>query len=146
MFHHLRWSFGESATLVCSRLILTQSLYCFCISIIHTACWEKKRIFRSWQGWCGNYQPKFCLLCDSFSPLKPKLVFITFKNSVRTSKRTPYFTITKINWLMLFKEIIHVHIESHTKLINTKSSVTNCQRRWYIYLPIGFKGLKLTAV
>jgi hypothetical protein len=29
-----------------------------------------------------------------------------FKNSVRTSKRTPHFTITKINWLMLFKEII----------------------------------------
>jgi len=31
-----------------------------------------------------------------------------FKNSVRTSKRTPHFTITKINWLMLFKEIIAV--------------------------------------
>jgi len=29
-----------------------------------------------------------------------------FKNPVRTSKRTPHFTITKINWLMLFKEII----------------------------------------
>jgi hypothetical protein len=26
-----------------------------------------------------------------------------FKNSVRTSKRTTYFTITKINWLTLFK-------------------------------------------
>jgi hypothetical protein len=26
-----------------------------------------------------------------------------FKNSVRTSKRTPDFTITKINWLTLFK-------------------------------------------
>jgi hypothetical protein len=26
-----------------------------------------------------------------------------FKNSVRTSKRTPHFTITRINWLMLFK-------------------------------------------
>jgi hypothetical protein len=29
-----------------------------------------------------------------------------FKNSVRTSKRTPHLTITKINWLTLFKEII----------------------------------------
>jgi hypothetical protein len=28
-----------------------------------------------------------------------------FKNSVRTSKRTPHFTITGINWLTLFKEI-----------------------------------------
>jgi transcriptional antiterminator len=26
-----------------------------------------------------------------------------FKNSVRTSKRTPHYTITKINWLTLFK-------------------------------------------
>jgi hypothetical protein len=31
-----------------------------------------------------------------------------FKNSVRTSKKTPHFTITKINWLTLFKEIITV--------------------------------------
>jgi hypothetical protein len=30
-----------------------------------------------------------------------------FKNSIRTSKRTPHFTITEINWLTLFKEIIH---------------------------------------
>jgi hypothetical protein len=28
-----------------------------------------------------------------------------FKNSVRTSKRTPYFTITEINWLMLFNPL-----------------------------------------
>jgi hypothetical protein len=26
-----------------------------------------------------------------------------FENSIRTSKRTPHFTITKINWLTLFK-------------------------------------------
>jgi hypothetical protein len=29
-----------------------------------------------------------------------------FMNSVRTSNRTPHFAITKINWLILFKEII----------------------------------------
>jgi hypothetical protein len=46
-----------------------------------------------------------------------------FKNSVRTSKRTPYFTITKINWLMQFKEIIAVNIENHAKPINTKCSI-----------------------
>jgi hypothetical protein len=27
-------------------------------------------------------------------------------NPVRTSKRTPHFTITRINWLTLFKKII----------------------------------------
>jgi hypothetical protein len=36
-----------------------------------------------------------------------------FKNPARTSKRTPTFTITKINWLTLFKEIITVYSENH---------------------------------
>jgi hypothetical protein len=34
-------------------------------------------------------------------------------NSLRTSKRTPHFTITKINWLMLFKEIIGLQQETY---------------------------------
>jgi hypothetical protein len=40
-----------------------------------------------------------------------------FKNSVRTSKRTPHFTITDINWLSLFKEIIAVYSENHIEHI-----------------------------
>jgi hypothetical protein len=55
-----------------------------------------------------------------------------FKNSVCTSKRTPHFTITKINWLMVFNEIIAVYGENHAKPINTKCSITDCQRRWFI--------------
>jgi hypothetical protein len=43
-----------------------------------------------------------------------------FKNPVRTSKRTPHLTITKINWLTLFKEIIAVYSENHTEPINIK--------------------------
>jgi hypothetical protein len=43
-----------------------------------------------------------------FNPLKPKLVQIVFKNLVRTAKKTQLFTITKINMLMQFKEIIAV--------------------------------------
>jgi hypothetical protein len=42
-----------------------------------------------------------------------------FKNPVRTSKRTPHFTITKINWLTLFKEIIAVHSENLMKSTHT---------------------------
>jgi len=39
-----------------------------------------------------------------------------FKNPVCTSKRTPHFTITKINWLTLFKQIITDYADSeHTK-------------------------------
>jgi hypothetical protein len=55
-----------------------------------------------------------------------------FKNPVCTSKRTPHFTITKINWLKLFREIIAVYSENHAKPINTKYSVTDCQRRWFV--------------
>jgi hypothetical protein len=55
-----------------------------------------------------------------------------FKNSVRTSKRTPHFTITNINWLTLFKEIIAVYSENHAKPINIKFSITDCERRWFI--------------
>jgi hypothetical protein len=43
-----------------------------------------------------------------------------FKNSVHTSKRTPHFKITNINWLMMFKEIIAVIRENHAEPINTK--------------------------
>jgi hypothetical protein len=49
--------------------------------------------------------------------LKPKLVLIVVMNSVRTAKKTQHVTITKINWLTLFKEIIAVYSENHTKLI-----------------------------
>jgi hypothetical protein len=68
------------------------------------------------------------------SPLKPKHVWIIFKNSVRTSKKTQLFTITKINWLMLFKETIAVYFDNHMKSINTKCRVIDCQSRWYIEL------------
>jgi hypothetical protein len=56
----------------------------------------------------------------NFNPLKPKLVKIIFNNSVRTAKKTQHFTITNINWLTLFKEIIAVYIKNHMKPISTK--------------------------
>jgi hypothetical protein len=49
-----------------------------------------------------------------FKPLKPRHENMIFKNSVRTAKKTQLFTITKINWLTLFKKIIAVYIENHT--------------------------------
>jgi hypothetical protein len=55
-----------------------------------------------------------------------------FKNSVRTSKGTPHFTITPMNFLTLFKEIIAVYSENHAKPTNTKYSITDCQSRWFI--------------
>jgi hypothetical protein len=57
-----------------------------------------------------------------FNPLKPKHV----QTSVRTSKRTPQFTITKINWVTLFKQIITDYAENHTKPINKNCQPTFC--------------------
>jgi hypothetical protein len=52
--------------------------------------------------------------------------FDVFMNSVRTSKRTtPHFTITSINWLTLFKEIIAVYTENYARPINTKYKFTD---------------------
>jgi hypothetical protein len=41
------------------------------------------------------------------------------KHSVLTSKKTQPITITKINWLTLFKEIIAVNSENHMKPIHS---------------------------
>jgi hypothetical protein len=60
-------------------------------------------------------------------PLKPKLVWIIFKNSVRTAKKTQHFSIARINWLTLFKEVIAVYSENHTRPINTK-----CRSYWLL--------------
>jgi hypothetical protein len=68
-----------------------------------------------------------------------KLVSIACINSVRTSMRTPHFTIIMINWLTLFKVITTVYSENHTKHINAKCSDTSCWRRCYILLPLSFK-------
>jgi hypothetical protein len=45
-----------------------------------------------------------------------------FKNPVRTSKRTPHFTITKINWLTLFKEksLFTVRITQNPQIQNAE--------------------------
>jgi hypothetical protein len=63
----------------------------------------------------GNRCSSFPIYHKLFNALKPKLVQIMFMNAVRTSKRTPHFTITKINWLTLFKEITAVYSENDTK-------------------------------
>jgi hypothetical protein len=53
------------------------------------------------------------------NPLKPKLVYIVVTNTVRTAKKTQPFTVTQIKRLTLFKEIIAVYSENHTKHTNT---------------------------
>jgi hypothetical protein len=59
-----------------------------------------------------------------FNPLKPKPVDITFKNSICTSKGTPKFTITKINWWTLFKEIITVYLFKKVFLFTVRTIQT----------------------
>jgi hypothetical protein len=44
---------------------------------------------------------------------------LIYKNSVRTSQETCYFSSTEINRLMLLKEIMAVYCENHKKHTNT---------------------------
>jgi hypothetical protein len=44
------------------------------------------------------------------------------ENSGWASKRTQHFNIKKINWLRLFKEIIPVYTENHTKPTNKNAA------------------------
>jgi hypothetical protein len=69
-----------------------------------------------------RYNPEdSCLRSHLRENLKSYLVWIIFKNSVRTAKKTQLFTITKINLLTLFKEIIAVYRENHTKQYKMQS-------------------------
>jgi hypothetical protein len=79
-----------------------------------------------------------------YRPRKRGLRIVSVVVYVRTSK-TQRVSMTTINWLMLFKEIIAVYSENYTKLINTISGqneeLLNVKVRWYMLLPLGFKGL-----
>jgi hypothetical protein len=73
---------------------------------------------------------------NMFKPLRLKVVYIMFKNSVRTSKRTPRFVFTKTNPLMVFKGVKGVYIEERKKPVNTKCRVTGYYIGWGIYFTI----------
>jgi hypothetical protein len=58
--------------------------------------------------------------------LEFNFISLILKNSVRTAKKALHFTVTKINWLTLFKEIIAVCNEKYTKPFSTKCRVIDC--------------------
>jgi hypothetical protein len=62
------------------------------------------------------------LLQQDYTALYPKRLSSLFKNAVHTSKKTPHFTMTKINWLLLFREIITVYYVNHMRHINKNCS------------------------
>jgi hypothetical protein len=67
-----------------------------------------------------------------------------FKNPVRTSKRTPYFTITRMNLLMLFKEIFALYSAKYRKELSRNAGLLIVKAR-YSVRPLVFKGLKRKA-
>jgi hypothetical protein len=69
-----------------------------------------------------------------FNPIKPELVFAIFKYSVRASKRTPHFAITKINWLMMFEEVIAVFNENHAEPNNAKCRRSYLLLKWLVHI------------
>jgi hypothetical protein len=62
----------------------------------------------------------------ALSTLEAAARLVTLKNSVRTAKKTPHFTVTEINRLTPFKEIIAVYSENHTKHTNIKRGTSDC--------------------
>jgi hypothetical protein len=62
----------------------------------------------------------FCLSCGK-EGLRHKSFEAqsSFKNSVPTSKKKQRGSISKIGWLIVFREIIVVYSENHTKLNRT---------------------------
>jgi hypothetical protein len=50
-------------------------------------------------------------------PVRNEVLKIIFKNSVCTSKKTSNFTITDINWLILFKKTIYAYSENYMQPI-----------------------------
>jgi hypothetical protein len=51
---------------------------------------------------------------------KPKVVSVTLRIQ-SVPQRKQQFTVTKINWLILFRKIIAVYSENHSKQINIMS-------------------------
>jgi hypothetical protein len=63
-----------------------------------------------------------------------------FMNSIRVSK-TQHFTVPKINWLIMFGEIIPVYTKNHREPTNKEVTVTDCQSWWYVQFPLRFEEL-----
>jgi hypothetical protein len=102
------WTTNQVSFQISSNPVsLMSSLYC--ILVFMSISWALAVSFSN-QNSESLYFPSspitsFCAYCHLYRlylTLWSRRVFIIFKNSVRTSKRTPHFTITKINWLMLF--------------------------------------------
>jgi hypothetical protein len=66
---------------------------------------------------CSTKRTAFTLFATPCTTPKKLFDHSLFEKSVRTSNRTPHFTIKKINWLMILKEIISLESENHRKHI-----------------------------
>jgi hypothetical protein len=59
---------------------------------------------------------------EKLSKGNTKLIFIIFKYSVRTAKKTQLVSMITINWLTLFREIIAVYCENNMKRRHSRQS------------------------
>jgi hypothetical protein len=57
--------------------------------------------------------------CHPLTLWSPTHIYIIFKHSIPTTKTVQHFSITYINWLLLFREIIAVYYENRAKPIDT---------------------------
>jgi hypothetical protein len=84
--------------------ILLALTHCCCSTLLSVCCGCAQIIFLLWKS---DY------------PFEVEVRLIIFKNSFRTAKKIPHFTIMRINCLTLFKEIIAIYSGNHRKHINT---------------------------
>lgn len=80
--------------------------YVHLASVSHSACLNKVFFI-------------YLCVCGLFIPLKLKLMYMVFKNSILTVEKTQHIFMTVIIQLILFREIATVYSENRTKQIHS---------------------------
>jgi hypothetical protein len=106
-----------------NSVISTHKTYTqFCLHKLYNTKYYDDFITLKFLEMCSIICKHNILMCKQkiWQPQLNPLIYgiILFKNSVRTAKKTPHFSVTNINRLTLFKEITAVYSEDNTKPIN----------------------------
>jgi hypothetical protein len=103
-YRHSRRPLSMRKNLVQSAVIFRHFYGPSCLLIFWYVAGLERKYCRSKLYADSNGNAGFSRTVHAFSVLPSAYyTYIIFKNSVRTSKRTPHMSVTKISWLILFK-------------------------------------------